>query len=215
MLGGGAITLRCGVDADGNWISLEATERTERIALPRWIGGVGGMELVVSADERHAALFIYSGQSSQGYELFALEPSLSHLGGLPETRGKSTGPLFSPGGDWLVSLIDVERCVRGTGDHFETVQDDSATDRIIVDWAQLYVQRVPHGDVCCVEVGVEVPRALEVEEVLDWDAYDAVSFDGDDIAVLRMPWGELLPVPLPPTGPITSRGFVTRGGLPR
>jgi hypothetical protein len=46
------------------------------ITLPYPNAGYGGHELVRSPDGRHLAVFLYSGQSEQGWELFQLEPVL-------------------------------------------------------------------------------------------------------------------------------------------
>ena len=207
-------TVTCGFDVDGNWIALDEPGKPRKtIRLPPWRGGVGGMELVASRDERYVALFIYSGQSSQGYEVFALSPTLTRIGGLAEVRGHGDAPVFSPDGDWLVTLIQDPNCsVRGLGEPFETVQDDDSDDLVIVDWATLYVQRLPGAEIEAIPVGVEVPRATSIDSVYEWNAYDAVRFRRKEVVTVRMPrpgvtapWED---VSLPPRGPITSRGFV-------
>ena len=200
----GTCQVTCGVDHSGQWLALTAAgEAPELIRLPRWKGGVGGMELVVSTDERFIALFMYSGQSSQGYEIFSTQPALKHVGGLPEARGHGTPPVFSPSGRWLVSLIDSDRLVRGTQEHFETVQDDASTDLVIVDWARLHVHALDTLALSTVAVGTELPRSTNEAEVLEWQVYDAVRFENDENVLLRMPWAQEVAVQLPPRAAVT------------
>jgi hypothetical protein len=168
------------------------------------------MELVVSKDERYVALLIYTGQSTQGYELFALEPALTRIGGLADVWGCGDAPMFSPGAQWLVMLTDDELCVRGTGEHFETVQDEHSHARVTVDWARLHVQRLPEPAIHSVPIGVEIPLSTDIDVVCDWNTYDAVRFASENVVVLRMPWGEEIPVPLPPPATITAARFVAQ-----
>src|SRR5262245_20710448 len=42
--------------------------------IPSPADGLGGYELVLSAEERYLALFLFSGQSEVGYEVFSLRP---------------------------------------------------------------------------------------------------------------------------------------------
>ncbi|MEM6996875.1 MAG: hypothetical protein AAF721_40610 [Myxococcota bacterium] len=198
-------TVSFGADAAGNWVTLRGGDGTEqRLALARWPGGVGGMELVLSPDERYAALHVYSGQSTQGFELVRLAPELSRLGGLPDTYGHGDAPVFSPDGRWLVSLMTSECRVRGTDQHFEVLQDEHATTRVVVDWAQLPVLRLPDAVVQTFAVGVEIPLCTDIERVHEFAAYGAVGFADDGAVVLRMPWGEHLRVALPVVEGIVS-----------
>ncbi|HEX5634951.1 MAG TPA: hypothetical protein VFX50_17025, partial [Gemmatimonadales bacterium] len=62
-----------------------------RAPLPYPVAGYGGHELVLSAQERYLALFLYSGQSEVGYELFGFRPELVHLGGFAYVFGEGLG----------------------------------------------------------------------------------------------------------------------------
>lgn len=201
--------LSSGVDADGNWVLLErGGGAPEVVRLPRWLGGVGGMELVASNDERFVALLIYSGQSSQGFEVFSLdagERGLAHIGGLPEGEGRGSAPVFSPGATWLVTLIDVARTDRGSGEWFEEIQDDHATDRVIVEWARLEVMRLPSAELTRTIVATDIRRSMNVDEVYEWAPYDVVRFTGENAIALDTPWGESVPVQLPCAELITCR----------
>ena len=168
----------------------------------------GGCELVVSGDERHVALFGYSGQSSQGYELFRLDP-LAHLGGFPDTRGEGDAPQFSPDGRWLVMAMTIDApVIRGTGEYFEDIADDASDELVVIDWARLVVQQVADGEPVTVPMGVEAAVSTDLDTVLEWNTYaHPLRFTADDVVVLTMPWGEEIPVPLPPAAPVTGRGM--------
>jgi hypothetical protein len=208
--------VEAGEDAEGIWVAhVRPGGARSVVRLPAWEGGVGGLELVASPDQRHLALFVYSGQSTQGYELLTLVPDLARVGGLPETFGHGDAPAFSPDGRWLVMFIDAVDArlprhpdrVRGTDLRFEEVAADAEDDQaIVVDWACLYVATIPPTEVQAVPVGVELAAPTELE-LREWNTYGAVSFCGPDALILRMPWGEALVLNLPPQGPITSRGY--------
>ena len=69
----------------------------------------------------------------------------------------------------------VQDVVRGTDDAFETIQDEYAGGRAVLDWARLTVLRLPEASVHEVAVGVELPRSTDVDLVQEWNTYDAVS----------------------------------------
>ena len=162
----------------------------------------------MSGDERHVALFGYSGQSSQGYELFRLDP-LAHLAGFPDTRGEGDAPQFSPDGRWLVMAMTIDApLVRGTGEYFEEVADDDSDELVVIDWARLVVQQVAGGQPVTVPMGVEAAVSTDPDTVLGWNTYThPLRFTADDVVVVTMPWGEEIPVPLPSAGPVTGREF--------
>lgn len=163
----------------------------------------GGHEFVVSSDERYLALFLYSGQSSQGFELFTLQPTFAHVGGVPETHGHGDAPMYSPDGRWLVMFMDSDYRVRGTDEDFEDLYDEQSDARAVLDWAYLHVLRLPELTVHSVAVGAEIPLSTDPDVYNEWETYDAVRFASDDVVVVRMPQGLEISVPLPPEGAIT------------
>lgn len=201
------VRVRCSVEGSRAWLEVERPEGTSKVAVAEWRGGIGGVELVVSPDERFLAVFLFSGQSSQGYELFSLEP-VERVGGLPETQGHGSAPCFSPDARHLVSLIDVVPRLRATGAFFEECQDDASDERAVVDLAQLFVHRLSSPEVVQrFAVGVELPLSTDLDALLDWDRYDAIGFRGDEVT-LRLPSGagltsEVHRIPLPPVADIT------------
>jgi hypothetical protein len=180
-------------------------DRAPEHAAVAWSGGVGGLELVGSPDGRYAVLFVFTGQSSQGYELFAIAPTLARIGGLAQVHGHGDAPRFSPDARWLVALIDQDPRVRGSGDYFEMIQDDDADDFVIVEWAQLHVHRIPDPSPVTIAVGVQLPRSTDLDVIREWRPYDVVAFATADTVTLGLPWGDVQTVQLPPTRAVTSR----------
>lgn len=88
------------------WPSL-STRSTVQLAYPN--AGYGGSAVSISPRGLYAAAMLYSGQSEVGYELFALDPTLQRLAGMPYVLGECdlTAPAFSPD-DRFVALA-VER----------------------------------------------------------------------------------------------------------
>lgn len=180
--------LTCGADHE-LWIARDG----DVIRLPYPTAGYGGSELVVSVDERLAAMFIYSGQNEQGWELFSLAP-LRHLGGLPYVIGTGGAPTFSPDSAWLAMFVAVDPTIRGTGEYAEEVlgaEDDSV---VIVDWGRIYLQAMPDGAIQEVPVGTSVPRSTSFDHVLEWRSFDTVVWT-DGALVLELPGGPVV-VPL-------------------
>lgn len=159
-----------------------------------WGGNFGGHELVVSPDERYLAISIFSGQSTQGYELFQLSPQLKHVGGLPDTGGEGTGPYFSPDGRYLALVLS------NVGWKWR--------DENVFDWAMLHLLTLPDGPLISRAIGTPIPRSMDRGELADWNLYDAVSWAGPATLDLLLPWEERMTIALPPgDGPITTPPF--------
>lgn len=185
-------------------VSFDSSETRGTIVLPYPHAGYGGHELVVSPDESHVALYLYSGQSEQGWELFSLSPELRHVGGLPYVNGEGDAPQFSPDGQWLAMCVAVERRVHGTDDDFEEVCDPDADDSVMVEWARLYVQHVSSTELSSQAVCVRVPRALDPDEVNEWATYDSMRFVSPTSLELTTPWQERIACSLPLSGILTA-----------
>lgn len=169
----------------------------DEVAWPVPDAGYGGHALVVSPDERYLALFLYSGQSEQGWELFELEPALRRLGGLPYIGGDGDPPRFSPDGRWLAMFVARGPTVRGTDDDFGDVHDPDAADLVEVDWAAVYIQRVPEGVIERYAVGATLPRSFDLDDLAAWTTADRMRFASADSLVLTLPAGGELVVTLP------------------
>jgi hypothetical protein len=199
ILGTGA-TLHCG---DLFVEMRHASGAVERVELVRPGAGVGGTELVVSPDERFAALFVYSGQSEQGYELFELSPMLRHVGGLPYVYGTGMAPVFSPDSRYLAMVVAAEWRTRATGEHAETLFDGSAG-AILVDWGWLHVHAIPDGPVTSVPLGTLIERTFDVDTSAEWDLHELPAFVAPDRLAIGLPWGARVLVDVPPRGPVTT-----------
>ncbi len=202
------VVIRCSFERGSVLLEvIRPAQASSKVPIAEWRGGIGGVELVVSPDERFLAVFVFSGQSTVGYELFSLEP-LVRIGGLPETRGHGSAPSFSPDSQHLVSLVDEPPRVRATGAFFEECQDEDSDARAVVDLAHLFVHLLSSPAVVHrFAVGVELPLSTGVDALVDWDRYDAIAFQGGDLA-LRLPSGpgltsEVHRIPLPPGADIT------------
>jgi hypothetical protein len=134
-----------------------------------------------------------------GWELFSLTPEFCHAGSLPYVEGEGDPPQFSPDGRWLAMLVVVAPRVRDTGDYFDAASDASASDTVVVDWARLYVQRLPDRDIVSHAVGATVPRALDPDDIRDWTTCDSMRFVTATALELTMPWHERLVCSLPAT----------------
>ena len=199
---GGASTLQW--SDDGRALTIVTPGAPDEVARFSPRTQVGGFEFVVSRDEQYVALFIYSGQSSQGYELFALRPTFTHIGGMPETPGHGSPPMFSPDSSWLAMFMDGEYLARGTDDDFEELYDERSDARAVLDWACLHVLHLPSRTLTSVDIGVEMPLSTDPDVYYGWETYGAARFASGDVVVLRMPWGAQMRVPLPPEGAVTA-----------
>ena len=94
-----------------------------------------------------------------------------------------------------------------TGEDFEEVYDEYSDESVVVDWAELFFQRLPEPRVDRFPVGIEIPLATDPDVVNHWDTYGAVRFLSSDAVALTMPWGEEMRVSLPVADSITSHGF--------
>jgi hypothetical protein len=199
MLRSGAVLRAGAVAADSIWVTLDR----QRISLGYPSAGLGGGTLLVSPDERYAVLYVLSGQSEQGYEVFALEPELRHLGGIPYRNGEGDAPKFTSDGRWLVMLATTHPVVHGTQTSAEEVLDPDADGELVVDWAELLVQPIPYGAPRIVPIATAIPASFDPDAFEDWTLWDAWELRADR-AVLRLPWGPEVEVPLPPAGPVTT-----------
>jgi hypothetical protein len=87
--------------------------------------------------------------------------------------------------------------VQETGAYFEDVSDVDADDAVIVEWARLYIHRLPDGETTSHPVAALVPRALDPDEVNGWRTFDAMRFVTATTLELTTPWGQRVACELP------------------
>jgi hypothetical protein len=203
-------TIRCAIDRVVDHAIVVTLERgagsgsDDSVRLPSPLEGLGGVELVVSPDERLAALLVYSGQSEQGWELFAIEPVLRHLSSLPYVQGEGLAPVFSPDSRHLAMIVTVEPRERGTGENAEALLDPEATGEILIDWATLFIQQVPDGEVEASAIGTWVQRSIDSDEIHGWDLYESLRFTRNHQLTVPLPWGGVIELPVPLGGSVTT-----------
>jgi hypothetical protein len=164
--------------------TIDLIAEGSRASLPYPAAGYGGHELVVSPSGKYLALFLYSGQSEVGWELFEL-PTLRHIGGLPYVFGEGAAPVFSAdekGLAMLSTLRDIE-------------PDDDDPDATVIDWAELRLQPLPTGalSTCTIQLRFEEPPEEREPE------YPRIVHLGTAEVTMALPWGgqRTLPLPLP------------------
>ena len=161
--------------------------------------GVGGLELSITASGRHGSLWIYSGQSEEGFLLFSL-PGLATLASLPYVAGESATPcLFSPDEQYLALVLEpFAYWWAGDGDHADA---DTPAKGGPVHWATLYLQEVGEQGRCTEhKIFVDLPRGWVPNEDLQAASWPRnVRFKDAQHLVFNPPWGGECRIPVPPT----------------
>jgi hypothetical protein len=175
------------------WPSLSPVAECK---LPYPSSGVGGMELAVSPDSTWAALWLYSGQSEEGYELFAL-PGLNRIGGLLYEAGTGGSPcVFSPDGKWLALMVEPDPLWWSTRDDRDW---DTPAEGGEVHWATLFLHRQGAKAPKLHPVLVDLPAGYCFDEKLQGSTYpEHVHFVDDGRLCFDLPWGGTTAVALPP-----------------
>jgi hypothetical protein len=165
----------------------------QTVRLPYPSAGYGGHELVVSPSGRYLALFLYSGQSEVGYELFELVPELIHTGGLPYVFGEGDQPVFSPDERSLVMVWE---------SYFDWWSDETAADRgraREIEWGAFATQQLPDRPIVRVPLRARIPAGWQPEGS-SWTAPTELRFVARDELSLRTPWGSSPRIRFPLSG---------------
>lgn len=174
--GDGLLRMRVG---DELIVLVESKSGDELVRLPYPCAGYGGHEIVVSPDETYAAVFLYSGQSEVGYELFEVKPSLRHLASMPYVFGEGDAPVFSPNGKFIAMAY----AVNGWLDPADFMEDLNDKWRFLIRWSEIHLRCIESGEeaVCSVNV---LPGSREQEESI----YPTIRFKSDTELELEVPW---------------------------
>lgn len=137
----------------------------ETVTFPLKRAGCGGHELLLSGHETYLVLWLYSGQSEMGYELFQVIPALSHLVSLPYRFGEGFGPAFSPDERFL-ALAFATNTNLCPDDEVASDEDVTAV-ACTVEWVELHVQPLPSGIAQICSVRVELPVGSPIDGAYD------------------------------------------------
>jgi hypothetical protein len=175
--------------------------------------GVGGLELVISGSGRCGALWIYSGQSEEGYALFSL-PDGETLGSLPYVAGESASPcLFTPDERQLVFVLE-PNTLWWAGD-VEDADWDTPAKGGPVHWATLHTHETRKGGAHAeYPILVDLPRGWVPGEDLACATWPRnVRFADAQRLVFDVPWGGECSIPFQPSGSLFAPAPVA--GPPR
>lgn len=207
--------------SDGRLVSVEVTRERLGIlvdgelaaSVPYPPAGYGGHELLLSAGERYLVMWLYSGQSEVGYELFHFRPSVIHLASLPYERAEGDGPVFAPDESKLAlaRATNWNLMVYLDADGLEVPLDEDArtTREAVLVWAVLSVQELPDGALTSCRLLVRAP-AGSIAEADDCYPPSELAFRTPGALELRTGWGARVHVPLPLPESIMLRGPAKR-----
>jgi hypothetical protein len=181
-------------------------ETVARASLPYPRSGYGGHELLLSPDERYLALWLISGQSEVGYELFTFGPTLGHIGGLEYVMGEGFGPVFSPHEERLALAWATEPMLFVEE---EDVDGDGLTrSETLVEWARVHVRELPAGAVRECVIRVRLPPGLPCEGNDDYYP-EQLALTSDEVR-FETGWGTSVRIPLPLPASVIATGPTTR-----
>ncbi len=175
----------------------EAGGELASFTLPsQFCGNFGGSEIVFSPRGEFAAIFMHSGQSEQGYELFAVAGEVRHLGGVPFAIGSGGPPVFAPD-DSRVVLLNFR-----SGE----VYCDEADGRARINYSRVYVQPLrPSGPPRVCDLIVEVAASEADVLVDDYSGPYGLRFTGPDAVSIRIAGGGRAVGVVPDVGDILVR----------
>jgi hypothetical protein len=119
-------------------------------------------------------------------------------------QGEGLAPVFSPDSRHLAMIVTVEPRERGTGENAEALLDPEATGEILIDWATLFIQQVPDGEVETSAIGTWVQRSIDSDEIHGWDLYESLRFTRNHQLTVPLPWGGVIELPVPLGGSVTT-----------
>ncbi|MFO0596342.1 MAG: hypothetical protein U0228_13585 [Myxococcaceae bacterium] len=169
-------------------------EPRKRVSIPYPSAGYGGHELLLSSNERYLVLWLYSGQSQIGFELFTFAPVLKHVASLPYVLGEGLGPAFSADERYLA----VASATNSSLNLEEVCEADVTQEPCVIAWADVHARALPDGVEERCRVDVRIPAGFPCEGDVSYYPTD-LSVAADEVA-FRTGWGVQvrIPLPLPP-----------------
>lgn len=198
---GGYTGLVC-TDGRDVWLEVSRTPELiirvgedERASLPYPPAGYGGHELLLSPKETYLALWLYSGQSETGYELFQFHPRLEHLVSFPYVRGIGRGPTFSEDEARLALAWATNTMLNA--EEAELDEEGRTIEEHCLAWAGVHVRRLPDGACSHCRIDVRLPAGWPYEGD-DYYEPENLSVTAHEVR-LDTPWGveARIPFPLP------------------
>lgn len=175
------------------WPSLEEVGRCE---LPAPGEGVGGFELVTSPKSRYASVFLYSGQSELGFELFSIRPHLERIASLPYVFGDNdlTPTIFSP--DERFAALAVRGDCIWWASNIEDADWDSPAEGGEVEWARIYLYDLEHRTMSEHFLVVNLPRGWIGDD--EEQGPEELRFVSSRELRFDVPWADELTIQVPP-----------------
>ena len=148
---------------------------------------------MLSKDETYLVLWLYSGQSEVGYELFTYRPTLKHIASFPYVYGKGFGPAFSADGRCLAMVTTTNSGLRIEVD--EAFEGDVTTEQQTLAWAEVHVRALPEGATQQARIDVQLPAGTPLER--DDSFYPTHLVATATEVTFRADWGVQVRIPLP------------------
>jgi hypothetical protein len=172
----------------------------------KFYGNYGGCEITVSPLAGFVALFMFSGQSEQGYELFRTGSGLEHLPGLSYEHGMGGPPVvFSPD-DRYVVVMNHSRPYVEDAEHADE-DDEDAPVCVRVRWSELVMQQLGEqvGKPEHLDVYVDLPANTTQDPEEEWfELPGDPRFTSATMFEIPLPWDKVLVVELPMRGKLVA-----------
>lgn len=127
----------------------------------------------MSPSERFVAMWLLSGQSDIGYELFEVRP-LRHVASLPYSHGEGPAPAFSPDERFVAMCW-----MRGQWQYEYPSSIESEP------WATLHVRTIAVNTTREVALFLETPRDFDIDDTTPRE----LAFVSPTVLRLTTPWG--------------------------
>ncbi len=180
------------IRVDPTYPALRVSDGINTVVLPHPESGYAGREFVMSADETHLIVWVYSGQNEVGYELFELNP-LRHVTSVPYVHGVGNVPVISGDGR-TVAMAWAGNPGLFAGE-VDTDDDDLLIDVCEAHWCTVQVLEIDTGLLTECDVHVQLGAGSSVESDTDHYPEDLAFVDGG--LHVRGDWGVVAKVPLP------------------
>lgn len=181
-------------------------QASQRITLPYPDAGYGGHELLLSKDETYLVIWLYSGQSEVGYELFRYRPTLKHIASFPYVGGEGYGPAFSSDERFLAMAWTVNFDLQV--DDEDALENNVTARPYVLAWVEVHLRVLADDTTQTCRVDVRLPKGLHYEGD---DGYfpRGLAVSATEVT-FRADWGVEVRIPLPLPEVVVVEGPTTR-----